>query len=51
MKGGNSMTLYVLYKNNEIIKTSFKLMELLNMIKEIRKTDKNNIYEVGKIKN
>lgn len=45
------MTLYVLYKNNEIIKTSFKLMELLNIIKEYRKHDNYNIYEVGKIIN
>ena len=45
------MTLYILYKNDVPIKTSFKLNELLNIIKEIRKTNKKDVYEVGKIKN
>lgn len=45
------MTLYILYKNDVPIKTSFKLNELLNIIKEIRKTNKKDVYEVGKIEN
>lgn len=43
------MTLYILYKNDVPIKTSFKLIELTNIIKKIRKTSHQDVYEIGKI--
>lgn len=43
--------LYVLYKNGNAIKTSFKLMELLNIIKEYRKENKKDLLEIEKIEN
>lgn len=45
------MKLYVLYKNNIPIKTSFNLIELLNIIKEYRKENKSDVLEVEKIEN